>query len=76
MRISLASAALSLALIAACATPSEDAPATPAPKETPTQRFEFVDVAAASGLDVRQVSGADHVPTLIDGLGCGGAWLD
>lgn len=61
-------------LLAACGAPAERT--APPPRETPTQRFEFVDVAGASGIDVRQIGGDEHVPTLIDGLGCGGAWLD
>ena len=65
---------LSVGALASCDATSERP--LPAPKETPTQRFEFVDVAGSSGIDVRQLGGAEHVPTLIDGLGCGGGWFD
>jgi len=36
----------------------------------------FVDIAAAAGLDVVQLSGGDDVDYIIDSLGTGGAWLD
>ena len=49
----------------------------PAPTATPAEPApHFVDIAAAAGLDVVQVSGGADADYIIDSLGAGGAWLD